>query len=251
MSTALPAWLDVALIRAPNPGPLTLSGTNSWIVGRDPAWLIDPGPALEAHLDALAGELDRRGGIGGIALTHSHGDHSDGVAAMLARVGSRLPVGAAAGAASPRLVDGDRFGPLEVLSLPGHAPDHLGFVLRRERGSACFTGDAVLGEGSVFVSSDMAGYLRALVRLRDLAPDLLCPGHGPPVTEVAAHLDGYLAHRLEREHRLLVALRSGVRDEDALLAAAWTEVPDGLREPARLSLRAHLAKLADEGRLPV
>ncbi|MGB2709992.1 MAG: MBL fold metallo-hydrolase, partial [Conexibacter sp.] len=69
---------DVAAIRAGNPGPFTLSGTNTWVVGRAPAWVIDPGPALDAHLAAIAGEVERRGSLGGIALTHDHADHAEG-----------------------------------------------------------------------------------------------------------------------------------------------------------------------------
>ena len=139
--------LDVARVRAENPGPYTLSGTNTWVVGRDPAWVIDPGPDIAEHLDAVAAEVERRGGAGGIAVTHDHGDHVEGLLALRERLG-RPRVGARRYAADVRLGDGDRFGPLAVHSVPGHAPDHLAFVCD----GACFTGDAVLGEGSVFVS---------------------------------------------------------------------------------------------------
>ena len=116
--------------------------------------------------------------------------------------GPGLPVVAArAGAA-----DGDTFGPLRVLALPGHSDDHLAFVA----GRAALTGDAVLGEGSVFVSGDLAGYLDGLRRLRALELDVLCPGHGPPVWDVRAKLDAYLDHRLDRERRLLAALERGL-----------------------------------------
>lgn len=80
---------DVAEVRAGNPGPFTLTGTNSWIVGRDPAWVIDPGPALASHLDALAAELERRGGLGGIALTHDHPDHAEAVGPLRERAETR------------------------------------------------------------------------------------------------------------------------------------------------------------------
>jgi glyoxylase-like metal-dependent hydrolase (beta-lactamase superfamily II) len=227
---------DIALIRADNPSPLTLSGTNTWVVER---WVVDPGPALDAHLDAVTAELARRGGAEGIAVTHDHEDHVEGLDALRARLGEVPVVSARQGA-----VDGDVAGPLRVLALPGHSDDHLAFVA----GRAAFVGDAVLGEGSVFVSSQLAAYLDGLRRLRELDLAVLCPGHGPPIWDVRAKLDGYLEHRLDRERRLLAALERGVRSEDELLDAAWDDAPAALRPFAAISLRAHLEKLRAEGR---
>jgi len=237
--------LDVARVRAKNPGPYTLSGTNTWIVGRDPAWVVDPGPDLADHLDAVAAEVEARGGAGGIAVTHDHGDHVEGLLALRERLG-RPPVAARRYAADVRLADGDRFGPLAVHSVPGHAPDHLAFV----SGGACFTGDAVLGEGSVFVAEDLGAYLDALERLRELSLRVICPGHGPPVWDPRAKLDEYLAHRRERERKLLAALDDGLRGEDELLDAVWADAPDALRGAAAVTLGAHREKLRAEGRWP-
>jgi glyoxylase-like metal-dependent hydrolase (beta-lactamase superfamily II) len=228
---------DIALVRAGNPSPLTLSGTNTWVVGR---WVVDPGPALDAHLDAVAAEVAARGGAEGIALTHDHADHVGGLDGLRSRVGGVPVVSARSGAS-----DGDVFGPLLVMALPGHSDDHLAFVA----GRAGFTGDAVLGEGSVFVSGDLAGYLDGLRRLRSLDLAVLCPGHGPPVWDARAKLDGYVAHRLERERRLVEALEQGLSGEDELLDAAWSDAPAELRPAAALTLRAHLEKLRSEGRL--
>src|SRR5271165_4822141 len=136
---------DVVGIRAANPGPFTLSGTNSWLVGRDPAWLVDPGPSLDEHVEALLAELERRGGLGGFALTHNHPDHAEAVPAIRARYPD-APLAAAGKTADVALSDGSVFGPLEAVATPGHAPDHLAYVT----GTAALTGDAVLGEGSVF-----------------------------------------------------------------------------------------------------
>jgi glyoxylase-like metal-dependent hydrolase (beta-lactamase superfamily II) len=227
---------DVALIRADNPSPLTLTGTNTWVVGR---WVVDPGPALEPHLDAVATAVAPRGGVEGIAVTHDHADHVEGLDGLRSRVGD-VPVVSARGGAA----DGDVFGPLRVLALPGHADDHLAFVA----GRAAFVGDAVLGEGSVFVSAQLAAYLDGLRRLRELDLAVLCPGHGPPVWDVRSKLDGYLEHRLDRERRLLAALDRGLRSEDELLDAAWDDAPVELRPFAAVSLRAHLEKLRGEGR---
>jgi glyoxylase-like metal-dependent hydrolase (beta-lactamase superfamily II) len=256
--------LGVALVRAPNPGPLTRSGTNTWVIGRDPGWVIDPGPAITEHLDAVAAEARARGGAGGIAVTHDHADHVAGLEGLRERLGDDVPVAAATvdarepdaaaddrglGAAAPpavALADGDAFGPLRALALPGHSDDHLVFVA----GRVAFTGDAVLGEGSVFLAGRLAEYLDGLRRLRALELEAICPGHGPPVWEPAARIDEQIAHRLDRERRLVAALERGLRTEDDLLAAAWDDAPPELRGAATLTLRAHLEKLRDEQRLP-
>ena len=235
-------------IRAGNPGPFSLSGTNSWIVGRDPAWLVDPGPSLSEHLDALEAELRARGGLGGIALTHDHYDHSQAVPAMLERFPG-VAVAAARGDVSVTLADGSEFGPLRVYATPGHASDHLAFLT----GRALLTGDAVLGEGSVFVMPEpgaLSGYLDALARLRTLGAEVILPGHGPVVEDPAAKLSQYIEHRLDRERRLLAALDAGKRSVDDLLDDAWSDVAPALRPAAAVTLAAHLDKLSDEGRLP-
>lgn len=239
---------DIALLRADNAGPLTLTGTNSYLVGRDPAWAIDPGPALERHLLALATEIEQRGGLGGIAVTHDHVDHVEAIEELRARTG-QPPVAAARGSVDRRLGEGSRFGPLRAVRTPGHAPDHLAFIYR----DVCFTGDAVLGEGSVFITpypAALAGYLDAIERLSQLDLALLCPGHGPPVHDPRAKLREYLQHRAERERLLLAALTRGRRSVSELLDEAWPDVPSPLRPAAERSLAAHLDKLADEERLP-
>ena len=181
--------MEVLLVRAANPSPYTLSGTNTWVVGREPAWVVDPGPALAEHLEAVAAAVAERGGAGGIALTHDHPDHAEGLEDLRARLGEP-PVGA-----MPGLRDGDGFGPFTALHVPGHASDHLVFVA----GGAAFTGDAVLGAGSVFIAPGGGGlgeYLDGLRRLRALGLERIYPGHGPEVADADAKLDEYVAHRL-------------------------------------------------------
>jgi glyoxylase-like metal-dependent hydrolase (beta-lactamase superfamily II) len=242
------AEFQIVGLRADNPGPFTLSGTNSWIVGDEPGWLVDPGPALAEHVEATVAELKRRGGLGGIVLTHDHHDHDAAVPAIRAAFPD-APLAAARGPVEITLADGDRLGPLEAVATPGHAPDHLAFIA----GRACLTGDAVLGQGSVFIAPDpgaLAGYLAGLGSLgrRDLA--VLCPGHGLPVTDPQAKLREYIAHRLDREQRLLDAVDRGARTVGEMLDIAWPDVPEALRPAATVTLAAHLDKLADEGRLP-
>jgi glyoxylase-like metal-dependent hydrolase (beta-lactamase superfamily II) len=250
----------VALLRAPNPGPLTLSGTNTWILG-EPAWVIDPGPADPGHVARVVMEAEHRGGVAGIALTHAHLDHAQAVPDLRERFGA--PVAAArqvrtggfeepsVEGLSPDVVlnDGDTFGPLFVIATPGHSLDHVAFVADR----VLFCGDTVLGEGSVFIApggNALALYMNSLRRLRALDVDALCPGHGPVVWEPAAKLDEYIAHRLDRENRLLAALARGVRSHDDLLDEVWDDAPAALRPAARLTLEAHLEKLEGEGRIP-
>jgi glyoxylase-like metal-dependent hydrolase (beta-lactamase superfamily II) len=243
----LKRW-DVLRLRAENPGPLTMSGTNTWVVGHNPAWVVDPGPTLAGHQRALATAIMERGGLGGVVLTHDHIDHSESAAALCERFPA--PLAAGRGQADVQLSDGIRFGPFEALETPGHAPDHFALVVD----TVCFAGDAVLGEGSVFIAPDpgaLAGYLNALERLRERELEVLCPGHGPPIWAPRERLEEYIEHRLERERRLLEAIAEGRRSTEELLDAAWSDVPKQLRPLAAVTLAAHLDKLAEEGRLPL
>ncbi len=222
---------DILRLRADNPGQLTLSGTNTWIVDRNPAFVVDPGPALEAHLDAIVAAVDARGGLGGIVLTHDHPDHCEGVEALRRR--RPAPLAAGRGRVDLLLAEKVRFGPLEAIPTPGHSSDH--FALYGDR--VCFTGDAVLGEGSVFISPDpgaMAGYLDGLARLSSLDVDVLCPGHGPAVWEPSDKLEEYIGHRYDREHSLILALggRRALRHgafERRLVRRARAAAPAGQR----------------------
>jgi len=140
-------------------------------------------------------------------------------------------------------------GPFRTIATPGHSADSVCLLA----GGACFTGDTVLGSGSVFIApgdGSLSAYLQSLRRLRALELDVLCPGHGPYVWDPDAKLDEYIEHRLDRERRLVAALDSGLRARDDLLDAAWPDAPPQLRPAAALTLAAHLEKLAEEGRLP-
>lgn len=242
------AHYDILRVRAANPGPFTLSGTNTWVVGREPAWVVDPGPLLDAHIERVSSAIDARGGLGGVVLTHDHHDHAEAVRPLLEHYPA--PLAAGRGAVDILLSANVRFGPFEAVATPGHSADHFALIAD----GACFTGDAVLGEGSVFISpyrGAMAGYLLALTRL-GMREDfnVLCPGHGPPVWDAHAKLDEYLAHRIDRENRLIAALSEGRRTIRELLQAVWSEVPEQLLGLATSTLAAHLDKLEDEQVLP-
>jgi glyoxylase-like metal-dependent hydrolase (beta-lactamase superfamily II) len=250
----------VTRVRADNPSPMTLSGTNTYLIG-EPAYVIDPGPSDERHMQDVLSAGRERGGIAGIALTHRHLDHAGGAAAL------RDATGAPLAASTPRqhaasfepqadeltidveLSESDLFGPLRVFETPGHAADHLSFLA----GSVVFCGDTVLGEGSVFVpptGGSMTAYLASLHKLQTLTLTAICPGHGPVVCDPAEKLAAYLNHRLDRERRLVEALGRGLRTTDELLDAVWDDAPAVLRPAAALTLEAHLDKLEREGRLP-
>ena len=138
---------------------------------------------------------------------------------------------------------------MEVVPTPGHAEDHVCFVMD----GVCFTGDLILGEGSTFVPPDggsLRAYLESLHRVAELDLELLCPGHGPYVTDPPAKIREYIEHREEREQKLVAALESGERSRSGLLDAAWDDVPDEMRPAAAIVMQAHLEKLEAEGRLP-
>ncbi|MFL5906513.1 MAG: MBL fold metallo-hydrolase [Solirubrobacterales bacterium] len=233
------AALDVEVLTAPNPGPMTLEGTNTYVLGRDPAVVIDPGPDDTGHIEAVRSAAAARGGIGTVLLTHSHGDHSAGVELL--------------GIAPARPSDGETVAGLEAIVTPGHSDDHLCFVLREA--ASCFTGDLILGEGSTIVPPREGGgslldYMRSLERLQQLDLEVLYPGHGPEIHNPQAKIAEYIEHRMMRERRLVAALDRGERSRAALLDEVWDDVPEQLRGAAAVAMQAHLEKLENERRLP-
>jgi glyoxylase-like metal-dependent hydrolase (beta-lactamase superfamily II) len=220
----------VVRVRAGNRSPMTLDGTNSYLVG---GWVVDPGPSDPAHLEAI--RKASGGNIEGVVLTHSHADHSESAGEL------GVPVSLPG--------HGEEVGPFRAVATPGHSADSVCLLA----GRICFTGDTVLGTGSVFIApggGSLSAYLDSLRRLMELDLEVLCPGHGPYVWDPQAKLEEYLSHRLDRERRLLEAIAAGLRNRDELLDAAWSDAPAELRPAAALTLAAHLEKLRDEGRLP-
>jgi glyoxylase-like metal-dependent hydrolase (beta-lactamase superfamily II) len=250
-------------VLAPNPGLMTLDGTNTWLVaepGSDAAIVIDPGPLHEGHLRRVISVAEQAGRrIAGIVLTHGHDDHSGG-ARMLADL-----TGAGVRAVDPahRLgADGPRPGAvlteggceLEVLATPGHTADSVSLYLPADQ--AVLTGDTVLGRGTAVIAEDgsLADYLGSLDRLRALADaaDLraLLPGHGPVLSSPRAVLDFYLTHRAERLAEIKAALAAGDRTKAQIVARVYADVDRALWPFAEISVRAQLIYLADRGELP-
>jgi glyoxylase-like metal-dependent hydrolase (beta-lactamase superfamily II) len=231
-----PGHAEIVRIVAPNPGPMTLEGTNTYLYGSDPCTVIDPGPDDAGHIEAVRAAAEERGGIGLVLLTHSHGDHADGAGRLGAEVA--LPG------------DGEEHGGLRAVATPGHAADH---VCLMTADGACFSGDLVLGAGSTFVPPDggsLAAYMDSLARMQAEPIELICPGHGPWIEDPAAKLAEYVEHREMRERRLIAALDRGERSREALLAEVWDDVPAEVRPAAAMVMQAHLDKLDAEGRLP-
>ena len=231
-----PGHPEVLKIIAPNPGPMTLEGTNTYLFGSDPCVVIDPGPAEAGHLDAIRAAAAERGGIGLVLLTHSHGDHTEGADQLEADV--VLPAGGE-----------EHFG-LRALATPGHAEDHVCFLTET---GVCFSGDLVLGLGSTIVppgGNSLAAFMDSLALLQEQEIELIAPGHGPWITDPEAKLAEYVEHRQMRERRMLEALEAGERSRASLLATVWDDIPIELLPMAAMAMEAHLEKLEAEGRLP-
>jgi glyoxylase-like metal-dependent hydrolase (beta-lactamase superfamily II) len=244
-----------------NPSSMTGPGTNTYLVGIDEIAVIDPGPDDPGHLDAIAGCGGDR--IRWILLTHTHVDHAPGAQGLKARTGADIiAFGTAEGFGDVddleldgTLGDGDVIEATEyhlsVLHTPGHASNHLCFLLPEER--TLFTGDHIMQGSTVVIAppdGDMAAYLASLDRLKRLRPPLrnIAPGHGHVIDDPRAVIDEYITHRLEREAQVIDLLRargqSGITD---LVEDIYADVPAELHSWARLSVWAHLRKLAADG----
>ena len=248
------------LVRAPNPGPMTLTGTNTWVVG-DPARgapvVIDPGPAVPTHLAAVLKGCGGR--VQAVVLTHRHADHSE----LAAELGTRAGCGVRA--AEPGLQlggsglrDGDRFevagARLVAYATPGHTSDSFSLLVLGEDGVARLaTGDTVLGSGTTVIATpdgDLAAYLESLTRLEALVRDHgvreLLPGHGPRVGDPAARLASYRAHRLERLGQVRAALAAGLTTPAEVVARVYVDLDPAVRPAAEQSVAAQLAYLSRE-----
>ncbi|MGK5169828.1 MBL fold metallo-hydrolase [Geodermatophilus sp. CPCC 205761] len=261
---AMPRTADleplVTRVLAPNPSPMTLDGTNTYVVGAPgsgQAALVDPGPDDPAHLAAVEAALAERGArCVAVLVTHHHGDHAEAALPWGARLGAQVAAAdpQVAGPGGRVLEPGQRLTlagtTVGVVPTPGHTADHLAF--RLESG-AVLVGDHVLGRGTSVVThpeGDVLAYLESLRRVHDLGPSALYCGHGPELTEdPGAVLDFYLAHRAMREEQLLAALRTGPRTVDELVAEVYAAVPREVWPAAAQSTRATLDKLLAEGRV--
>jgi glyoxylase-like metal-dependent hydrolase (beta-lactamase superfamily II) len=243
---------------------MTLDGTNTWLLvepGAPRAVVVDPGPDDPGHRAAVLAAAQARGTrIAAILLTHGHADHAEGARALHEVTGA--PVRAldpahrlgGEGLAEGDVVTVDGL-EVSVVATPGHTRDSLTFLLPADR--ALLTGDTVLGRGSAVIvhpDGDLGAYLASLARLAELAGATeaawVLPGHGPASPDPAGLIADYRAHRAERLALVAAALASGISDREALLDAAYPDVPDALRWAAHLSLAAQLAHLTGRAGAP-
>lgn len=252
----------VTRVLAPNPGLMTLEGTNTYLVGAPGSGevvVVDPGPDADEHrlaVEAAVAARDSR--IVAVVVTHHHRDHAQ-AAGWASRWGVGLHafspemVRRVAADADPRaLSDGDILAlagvRLEAVHTPGHSSDHL--CLRVVETDVVLTGDHVLGRGTsvvVYPDGDMSDYVASLERLASSPASALYPGHGPTLDQPARTLAEYLAHRGERERQVLAALHAGDRDPMAIVRRVYADVDAALHPAASRSVHAHLEKLVRDG----
>lgn len=247
---------DLRVVTAPNPGFMTVDGTNQYLLGRERLTLIDAALGAGPNLDRLKAEIGAAP-VEQILLTHIHPDHLGGALELREEFGARLGMhvsrrGYAGIDPDWTYVDGDEFdfagGTLRVVHTPGHESGHCCFY-EPSRGWL-FTGDHVVGQGTVVIAppdGDMSAYIASLERLLTLPAKLLLGGHGPVVKDPRGKIREYIGHRRMREAQVLDCVRAGVRTIPAIVARLYQDVHPALHAVAEKSVEAHLSKLAREG----
>ncbi|CAM3659934.1 MBL fold metallo-hydrolase [Nocardiopsis rhodophaea] len=255
--------LRASCVLCPNPGPMTLDGTNTWLL-REPGArgvvVVDPGPHDERHLERVARTVQEQGAqVTVTLLTHHHTDHTDGARYFAELTGAPVrAVDPALCIGGEALADGETISvdrlELHVLATPGHTADSVSFHVPAD--GVILTGDTVLGRGSTVLDDNggLASYMESLYRLRDLArrTDIraLLPGHGPICTEALDKLEEYVGHREERLAQVTAAVRAGGRTPREIVARVYTDIEPSLIPAAELSVRAQLRYLAKRGDIP-
>lgn len=255
----------IGRLLARNPSPYTYTGTQTYLVGTDELIVIDPGPAIDEHVDAIVVAAAGRP-IRAIACTHTHRDHSPAAAALKSRTGAPIigcaplsleAVGPRADAAfdgdyAPDTVLGDSEGitipggKLVAVATPGHTSNHLCYAW----GDALFTGDHVMGWSTTVVvppDGDMGAFMASLEKLRQRGDRVFYPAHGAPVTKPQQLLRGLIGHRMQRDKQILRLVREGVADVPAIVAAAYPGLDPRLVPAAGGSVSAHLMDLERRG----
>jgi glyoxylase-like metal-dependent hydrolase (beta-lactamase superfamily II) len=244
--------MHIRSITAPNPGPLTLDGTETYLLG-DSA-ILDPGPDIASHVEALLAAMPR---LETILITHRHADHAPAAVPLKRATGARIvaPAGVLDDASVDRRVSGGETIGIEgtvlaVVATPGHTSEHVCYLTAE---GDLFTGDTILGSGTTAIfppDGHMGDYLRSLAKLRALAPKRIYPAHGPVRDDAIGLIDEYVAHRLERERQVLEAIHAGATSLAGLRALVYPDLDPRLSAAAEIQLRAHVIKLEEEGSVP-
>jgi glyoxylase-like metal-dependent hydrolase (beta-lactamase superfamily II) len=237
--------VNIRSLTAPNPGPLTLDGTRTYLVDDDK--VIDPGPLIESHVEALVAAMPR---LRTIFITHRHADHAPAAIPLRAATGARIVAPAEAVEHADQIVrGGETIDGLEVIATPGHTREHVCYLTSA---GDLFTGDTILGSGTTAIfppDGDMADYIASLRRLRARNPRRIYPAHGPVRDDAVALIDEYIAHRLEREAQVLAAIRDGAQSVAQMRERIYPALDPALVRAAEIQLTAHLIKLRDERRI--
>jgi glyoxylase-like metal-dependent hydrolase (beta-lactamase superfamily II) len=239
--------VNIRRITAPNPGPFTLDGTQTYLLGETA--VLDPGPDIASHIEAIRAAMPR---LDTILITHRHGDHAPAAEPLQAATGARIIAPRNVLAHVDQRVSGGEVLEIggtrvEVIATPGHTNEHVCYMT--EEGDL-FTGDTILGTGTTAIfppDGHMGDYLRSLRTLRAREPKRIYPAHGPVREDAVTLIDEYIAHRLEREQQVLEAVRSGATSVAAMRARIYPDLDPRLHGAAEIQLEAHLIKLREEG----
>jgi len=233
--------MNVRDIVAPNPGPFTLDGTRTYLIGE--SIVLDPGPAIDSHVRAILAAMPQ---LRTILITHRHGDHAPAAVPLWQATGARIAAPPGVLGNDEGVADGDVVDGLEVIATPGHTREHVCYLTPD---GDLFTGDTILGSGTTTIfppDGNMGDYLRSLRKLRARNPRRIYPAHGPTRDDAVALIDEYIAHRLERERQVIEALPGTV---SAMRERMYPELDARLRQAAETQITAHLIKLMEDGRV--
>jgi glyoxylase-like metal-dependent hydrolase (beta-lactamase superfamily II) len=238
--------MNIRSITAPNPGAFTLDGTRTYLL--DEHAVIDPGPAIESHIEAIRAAMP---GLRTIFITHRHADHAPAALPLKRATGAKIVAPRGVLEETDTLVsDCDVIDGLEAIATPGHTSEHVCYMTAE---GDLFTGDTILGAGTTAIfppDGHMGDYLRSLRKLRERNPRRIHPAHGPTRDDAVALIDEYIAHRLERERQVLDAVAHGASTIPEMRALIYPDLDERLHRAAEIQLSAHLIKLREEGRIP-
>jgi glyoxylase-like metal-dependent hydrolase (beta-lactamase superfamily II) len=245
--------MNIRSITAPNPGPFTLDGTRTYLLGETA--VLDPGPAIGSHIDAIHEAMPR---LQTILITHRHGDHAPAAIPLKNATGARIIAPRDVlddTVVDHRVAGGETLAiedvAIDIIATPGHTNEHVCYLTSA---GDLFTGDTILGVGTTAIfppDGHMGDYIASLRALRERSPKRIFPAHGPTRDDAVALIDHYIAHRLEREQQVLDAIAAGATTVEEMRARIYPDLDPRLHGAAEIQITAHLIKLREEGRTPL